>query len=117
MEFWSNAQYTTIYKALQIINAKLDKILGGEQIIMATANSLDAAIAALQTTVANETTVEQSAIKLITGIPALIAQAVADAQSKGATPEQLAALTALGSSITSSSASLADAVTANTPAA
>lgn len=80
------------------------------------ANALDAQIANLTADVAAETTVEQSAITLINGIPTLIANAVAAAQAAGATPAELAALTALGTSITNSSAGLAAAVTANTPA-
>jgi len=80
------------------------------------ANALDAQIANLTADVAAETTVEQSAITLINGIPTLIANAVAAAQAAGATPAELAALTALGTSITNSRAGLAAAVTANTPA-
>jgi len=71
----------------------------------------------LTTDVTNETSVEASAITLINGIPALIAAAVAAAQGAGATPAQLAAFATLGQQITASSANLAAAVTANTPAA
>ncbi len=79
--------------------------------------ALDDAIKSLQTQVAAETTVEQSAITLINGIPALIADAVAKAQAQGVTPEQLQALTDLQSTIASNAANLGAAVTANTPAA
>lgn len=84
---------------------------------MSTANSLDTAIAALQADVTQETTVNQSAITLLNGIPALIATAVADAQAAGATPAELASITALGMAITANTTNLAAAVTANTTAA
>ena len=85
---------------------------------MSTAtNALDTQIANLTADVAAETTVEESAITLITGIPGMIAVAVAQATAAGATPAELAAVTALGTSITNSSSKLAAAVTANTPAA
>lgn len=81
---------------------------------MSTANSLDAQIAQLQQAVANETTVDQSAITLIQGVPALIATAVAQAQAAGATPAELASLSALGTSIANNAAGLAAAVSAGT---
>lgn len=97
------------------IEDKLDqliKLVVGEGKNMSV---LDDQIVALQADVAQETTVEASAITLINGIPALIANAVAAAQAAGATPAELASLTALGTAITNSSAGLAAAVTANTP--
>jgi len=78
---------------------------------------LDDQITALTNDVTQETTVEQSAITLINGIPALIASAVATAQAAGATPAQLQAITDLGTKITANSAALSTAVTAGTPAA
>lgn len=77
-------------------------------------NALDNEITALQTAVANETTVNQSAITLIQGIPGLIATAVAAAQAAGATPAELSALTALQTTIANNATGLAAAVTANT---
>lgn len=82
----------------------------------ATADSLSSELTSLQTAVANEISVEQSAIALINGIPQLIANAVAQAQAAGATPDQLAALSNLQTQIGSSASALAAAVTANTPA-
>ncbi len=76
--------------------------------------ALDDKITELQAAVEQETTVEQSAITLIKGIPALIADAVAKAQAAGATDAQLQALTDLQSKITSSATDLGTAVTANT---
>jgi len=77
--------------------------------------SVDAAIANLTTQVEAETSVNASAITLINGFPAMIAAAVAAAQAAGATPAQLAAFDALGSSIQANADSLAAAVTTNTP--
>ena len=100
------------------IRSQLDRIerLLNQLILQGAKNmsQLDTAIAALTAQVAAETTVEQSAVTLINGIPALIASAVATATAAGATPVQLAAITALGTSIQTSSTSLASAVTANT---
>jgi hypothetical protein len=78
---------------------------------------LDDKITALTKAVQDETTVEQSAIALINGIPKMIADAIAAAQAQGATPAQLAAFDALAASIETNSQSLAKAVTDNTPAA
>jgi hypothetical protein len=80
-------------------------------------------IAALQTAVANETTVEQSAVTLLQGLSATIAslkQQLADAIANGASPADLQAvsdgLDGLSASVASSTNDLAAAVTANTPA-
>lgn len=78
---------------------------------------VDDEIAALVADVTAGTTVSQSAITLLNGIPALITTAVAAAVAAGATPAQLQALTDLNTGITSNNAALAAAVTANTPAA
>ena len=100
---------------------KLDRILATitqfRQEIKQLMAALDDKIAALQADVTAEQTVEQSAITLIQGIPALIADAVAKAQAAGATDAQLQALTDLGTSITNNAAALGAAVTAGTPAA
>lgn len=78
---------------------------------------LDDDIKALQDTVTAEETVEDSAIALMTGIPTLIAKAVADALAAGATDTQLKAITDLGTAITNKTTALAGAITAGTPAA
>jgi hypothetical protein len=80
-------------------------------------SDVDNKIAALKAEVENGTTVEKSALALIQGIPALIADAVSKAQSAGATPEQLQALTDLQTQLASNDSELSAAVTANTPAA
>lgn len=73
------------------------------------------AIDALTADVTQETTVNQSAITLIQGFPALIAAAIAAAQAAGATPAQLAAFDTLNATIASNATALAAAVTAGTP--
>jgi hypothetical protein len=83
--------------------------------IMST--DVNSALLALQADVTQETTVDQSAITLIQGIPALIAAAVAKAQAAGATPAQLASFDQLGAQITANATGLATAVTAGTPSA
>ena len=75
---------------------------------------VNSALLELQADVAQETTVDQSAVTLIQGIPALIAAAVAQAQAAGATPAQLAAFDQLGAQITANATGLAAAVTAGT---
>jgi len=62
----------------------------------------------LQDAVANATTIEESAITLITGLKTSLDNAIASGDP--------AALTALSDSLGSESQKLADAVTANTPA-
>lgn len=80
-----------------------------------TMTALSDAVAALTAEVTAETTVEQSAIALLNGIPALITNAINAANGDAA-----AAVTnvqAAVDSITASSGALASAVTANTPPA
>lgn len=83
----------------------------------ASVDSLALEITTLQADVTAEQTVEASAVTLINGFAAQLAAAVAAAQAAGATPDQLTALSTLGSQISASSATLAQAVAANTPAA
>lgn len=83
--------------------------------IMAT--NVQEAIDKLAADVTRLKTVDESAIALIQGFPALIAAAVAAAQAAGATPEQLAAFDDLSAGIESKTEELATAVTAGTPAA
>ncbi len=106
------------------IHAKLDELLRRvrriEEILShpgVTMSQLDDAITALTAQVAAQTTVDQSAVTLINGIPGMIATAVANATAAGATPAQLAAIAALGTSLAAAAAPLAAAVSANTPVA
>jgi hypothetical protein len=92
---------------LDRIERKLDQLLGlssrihhGEDVIMANLDQLT-------TDVAANTTVEQSAITLITGLKA-------ELDAAGTDPVKLAALS---SQLEASSSALAAAVSANTPAA
>jgi len=79
--------------------------------------ALDDQITALTAQVAQNTTVEKSALALINGFAAQLAAAIAAAQAAGATTAQLKALSDLGTSLKSSDDELAAAVAANTPAA
>lgn len=78
---------------------------------------LDDLIAKLTADVAAETTEVASAIVFINGVPALITNAVNAALAAGATAEQLAALTALSTSLEAETPALTAALTANAPAA
>lgn len=77
---------------------------------------LDDKITALQSEVANDTTVIGSAVTLINGFSAQLAAAVAAAQAAGATPAQLQSLTDLGAVLKTNDDALAAAVAANTTA-
>jgi hypothetical protein len=79
--------------------------------------NLDSAIGALTTEVTNATTVEDSAIVFANGVPGLITAAVNKAVAAGATAAQLQAITDLAAALKAKSSQVADAITANTPAA
>ncbi len=96
------------------IEQKVDAIQNQEQ-TMATA--LDTALADLTAKVAAQGTIVTSAETLMDGIPALIANAVAEGQAAGATPAQLQAITDLGTALQGQSTGLAAAIVAGTPAA
>ena len=85
--------------------------------IMNKMSELDDKILALTAEIANDTTVIGSAITLINGFAAQLAEAIAAALAQGATPEQLAALDALNTSLNTNAADLAAAVAANIPPA
>jgi hypothetical protein len=92
-----------------VVNAKLDQIL--LEIRTMSAN-LSANFLALQAQVAQNATVEGSAVTLIQGLATQLAAAIA-AQANGDT----AALPALQTQLQTSATALAAAITANTPAA
>jgi hypothetical protein len=81
------------------------------------ADTFDAELQTLTANVANLTTVDGSAVALINGFAAQLAAAVAAAQAAGATPAQLQSFSDLNTAVSTQSASLAAAVTANTSAA
>lgn len=82
-----------------------------------TMSDLDAKISALQTDVANLTTVDQSAVALISGLSGQLSFAIQQAKSVGMTDGQAAQLDALDQALKGQAQSLAQAVAANTPAA
>ena len=89
-----------VMRRLDTLSDQIDLIQSNLETIMSAIDDLQAAVAA-------EDTVIDSAITLISGIPALIAAA-------GVDPAKLAALQA---DIANKSKALADAIAANTPAA
>ena len=78
--------------------------------------TLSTDITALQQQVTASSTVEESAVTLISGLATQLQTALTAAQNAGATPDELSALTAMQTSLQSSSSDLANAITANTPA-
>jgi len=89
---------------------ELIKSLKGDIAIMSA--TVQQALDELTADVTQETTVDQSAVTLIQGMPALISAAVASALAAGATPAQLAAFDALNVSLQANATALAAAVTA-----
>lgn len=69
--------------------------------------SLQASQATMETNLANLTTQVTTAVTYIQGVPGLIATAVTDALAKGATADQLAALSALQDQITTDGSTIA----------
>ncbi len=118
MKWWPFVTNAALSAQLETLRTdlwkRLDEIQQGE---LKQFMNLAALLAKLQADVAAETTVAQSAVTLIKGIPALIADAVAKAQAAGATPEQLQAFADLSTAIEGTTADLSAAVTAGTPAA
>jgi transposase len=79
--------------------------------------ALDDQIAQLTADVAAEAGAVQSAVTMLSGIGALISDAVAAALAAGATPAQLQALSEANLAIATQTRQLADAVAANAPPA
>jgi hypothetical protein len=99
-------QFATVNLKLDQINAKLDKILLGEQTM-----ALD--ITALQTAVAQETTVDSAVETLLTSLSGELQTLIANS---GNTVDP-AALQAIVNTMTANATTLQAAVSANTPAA
>lgn len=78
---------------------------------------IDDDLQALNQAVAQNTSVEQSVLAALNGVPAQIQAAVNQALAAGATPEQLKAITDATAAITANNTALAAAVVASTPAA
>lgn len=77
-------------------------------------NPLDVVIEELRAAVEENTTIGQSAVTLIEGIPALIQAAVDQATSAGATPAQLQAIKDLKVKMTAETEAFKEALEANT---
>jgi hypothetical protein len=98
------------------IDRKLDCVLSLLEKVITMSDTVQNELNALTAAVANETTIDQSAVTLIQGIPALIQAAVNAALAEGATPTQLASFSALNAQLQQNATALQAAVTANTPA-
>lgn len=85
--------------------------------IEAKMSALSDKIDELTAKVTAETTVEQAAITLLQGLSAEIADLKSQLQNAGVDPALLQKLTDLGTTIDTRKQVLADAITANTPAA
>jgi hypothetical protein len=103
---------------------KLDALLHGQLAITTQLSALekrmaaiDDQITALTAEVTRNTTVEKSALALIQGFSAQLTAAVNAALAAGATPAELAALTALDTTLKANDDELAAAISQNTPAA
>lgn len=101
----ADAQFQALLAHLISIERKIDQYMP----------PLDDQISALQAEVAKQSTVDQSAVTLIQGLSSQLAAALTAAQNAGATPTQLAALSALQTQLSANDTGLAAAVTANTP--
>lgn len=95
----------------------LERLFIEDTIMAGKFASVSDALTGLQKDVQDEETVKQSVVTLITGIPSLIAAAVAVALAAGATPEQLQAFSDLSDSIEAKNTDFANAVVTGTPAA
>jgi hypothetical protein len=104
----------------RLVLEKLDLILANQatisQEVTTMSDTLVNELNSLQTAVTNETSVDQSAVTLINGIPALIQNAINTALQNGATQAQLQSFATLNSQLMTNAAALAAAVTANTQA-
>jgi ABC-type transporter Mla subunit MlaD len=101
-------------RRLDAIEDSLDqiKILLGKEVKEMSA--IDDKIAALQDKVAEQTTVDQSAMTLLQGLSEQLQAALQAAQNAGATPDQLAAFDNIVTAIGTNDTALAAAVAANT---
>jgi hypothetical protein len=96
-------------------NSALNTLIQTVKELQMAISDVTSALAQLQSDVTAETTVNQSAITLIQGFPALLAAAIAAATAAGATPAQLQSFTDLSTGIEAQTTALAAAVTAGTP--
>ncbi len=107
--------YTQVLLTVLVIMAGW--ILLRTKTIMDNTAKTQQAIDELTTTVADETTVIESAVTLIGGFAQRLADAIASASNAGATDAQLSSLSDLKTAMVTEKQRLADAVVANTPAA
>ena len=109
-----NTRFDGVHAQLDRIEALITQLSTQEHKDM---TATDDAITALTAQVTANTTVIGSAEATITGIAAALATALASASANGATPAELAQITALQATLANDDTGLAAAVAANTPAA
>lgn len=107
MELHIYLHVVTDHTELDKINSKLDKLISSVTLIEGNEHTMSAELDKLTQDVADNTSVEQSAIQLITNLAGMVAAAQTD-------PSKLAALS---SALNNEKDALAAAITANTPAA
>jgi uncharacterized coiled-coil protein SlyX len=115
LRVWEQAAEEAIWRGTRAVRAMLSELNEKIERIKEHMSALDDKIAALTTEVANNTTVEKSALALINGFAAQLQTAVQAALAAGATDAQLKALTDLQSSLSANDTELSAAVAANTP--
>jgi hypothetical protein len=108
-------QSSALPKSLVTFSFQLAALTDQVNKMSGTTDNLASEISALQGKVASLTDAEKAAEATMDGLAQLVKDGVAQAQAAGATPEQLAALTALGEQIDANKAALAAAVTRDTP--
>lgn len=84
--------------------------------LQAMSDAFDTELSALRSDVAAQSSVIASATTAFQGLAAQIAAAEAAAKNAGATPDQIAAVTAVRTGLEANTAALAAAIPANTPA-
>ncbi len=99
------------------IERKLDVLFALIQIALFKESKMVKEVQDLVDAVTAETTVVNSAVALINGIPQLITDAVSKAIASGVDPDDLKAITDLAGQVQGASSALQAAVTANTPPA
>jgi hypothetical protein len=104
----------TVARRQAVLDDKVEHIIKELKHMSGTQNAIDAAVTALQAQVAQQTTVEASAVTLLQGLSAqLTAALAADNINPADAPNIVAAVQALQTS----QQALAASITANTPAA
>lgn len=98
------------------VNAQADAIILLERDVNRMSGALQSRLDTLTQEVSELDEVKASVAAFVAGVPDMIREAVAQAQSAGATAEQLAAFDALNTALDAKAHEIASAVAKNTPA-